>query len=680
MKQLGAEEAAVTGQPPAESPPGHDSGLRRWSPLRRFREMSLTARMFLLVLIAVLPALGIQAYNEYDLRASRSEDIRQRVVQITKQFGEEMGELREGARQLLVALGQLPAVKGHQGEACNELFASTKAKFTNYTLLAAADANGNIFCSSSRLSYASVAEQPFYKRAMANDGLAVGNYWVDPSTGQKMIHFAERFYDANGQVAGLVFAGLDLEWLSQHLKERGLSPSASILIADREGNIIARLPNPQALVGKNMRKGHAGIMDGNTAGWEEAKGVDGILRIFGYVPAQLPPYDLFLSAGQSKAEAFAEIDTATFRGVALILVGFLLAIYLAWTGGRIFIRRPIGRLLQAATAWAGGNYEARAHLNDTGSEIGRLGAAFNDMAAAVSARYAAQKQAEEDLRQLNATLEERVEQRTRELATANRQLAAARDEAESANAAKTAFLAAMSHELRTPLNAIVGFSELITQQAFGPVQHKYIEFSDSIHSAGERMSTVVGDVLTIAQLEAGQFALDCDEVDLCGTAKDTIDKFAHAEGGRAADIAFDADRDVLPIRADVRALDQMIAKLLSNAAKFSRPGTPIEVGVALERDGSARLSVKDRGIGMTETEAEAAVKPFRQIDDRLERKYQGSGLGLSIVNKLIECHGGRLKIVSAPGQGTEVSLFFPAPVKRRSPKSRSAAEPLALSA
>ena len=86
-----------------------------------------------------------------------------------------------------------------------------------------------------------------------------------------MIHFALKFDDGDGHTAGVVFAGLDLRWLSEHLKERGLSPSASILIADREGNIIARLPNPETLVGKNMRKGHAEIMDGNTTGWEEAR-------------------------------------------------------------------------------------------------------------------------------------------------------------------------------------------------------------------------------------------------------------------------------------------------------------------------------------------------------------------------------------------------------------------------
>jgi signal transduction histidine kinase len=670
----------MTGQQPPAEPRIGATVKKSWNPLHRIREMSLTARMFLLVFIAVLPALGIQAYNEYDLRAARADDIRQQVVQITKQFGEEMGELREGARQLLVALAQLPAVDLQLSDVCNTLFASTKANFRNYTLLGAADADGKVFCASERLSYTSVDERPFFKRAMATDELAVGNYWVDPQTDQKMIHFALRFHGVDGRVGGVVFAALDLDWLSEHLKERGLSPTASILIADREGNIIARLPHPEALVGKNMRKSHEAIMDGNTTGWEEAKGVDGILRIFGYVPAQLPPHDFFLSAGQGKAEAFASIEAATFRGISLILLGFLLAIYAAWHGGRIFMRRPIDRLLKAAIEWENGNYEVRAQLKDTGSEIGRLGAAFNDMAASVSARYAAQKRAEEELRQLNITLEERVEQRTRELAKANRELAAARDEAETANAAKTAFLATMSHELRTPLNAILGFSELIMQEAFGPVQPRYVEFSSNILSAGQRVSAVVGDVLTIAQLEAGRFQLTLEEFDLCEMTKDAIAKAQRTYPRRADDIAFECDVQSLPIRADVRALEQMIDNLVSNAAKFSDSGTPIRLSVALDKDGSGRLSVRDQGIGMTDEEAEAAVRPFRQIDDRLERKYQGTGLGLSIVSKLIECHGGRLKIVSAPGRGTEVSLCFPLAAETPRRAAPGMAQPVALSA
>jgi len=340
----------------------------------RLPHIGLTARLIILVLIAVCPAIVIHAYNEYELRKSREADIRQQVIQITKQFGEEIGELREGARQFLRALAQLTPVHLLDSDTCNALFATLGPQYSNYVLLAAADSNGRIFCSSVPVSYSSVADQPFFRRAMADDGLAVGNYWADPSTGRRMIHFALKFGDAGGHVAGVVFAGLDLAWLSEHLKERGLSPTASILIADREGNIVARLPNPEKLVGKNMRKSHEDIMDGKTTGWEEARGVDGIARIFGYVPPALPPRDFFLSAGQSKAEAFAAIDDATARGIGLIVFGLVAATIAAVVGSRRFLRVPINDLLHFATEWRHGNYAARVELKHANSEIGHLGA------------------------------------------------------------------------------------------------------------------------------------------------------------------------------------------------------------------------------------------------------------------------------------------------------------------
>jgi len=295
----------------------------------------------LIILMAVLPALALQAWNEYDLRIARQADIRQQVVQTTEDLASEIGEIRAGTGQLLLALAQLDSVKFRQPEACRALFSNLRFRYPSYSVLGAAGADGRIFCVNPHTSYSSVANLPFFTRAIAQDGLAVGNYWVGQGSGQKMIHFAQRFYDGDGQIAGVVFAGLDLAWLCDHLKERGSSPSASIMLADRDGTIIARLPHPERLVGKNMRKSHERIMDGDEAGWEEAIGADGVTRIFGYVPASLPPKDFFISTGLSKAEAFAAIDSTTWRGVGLILVGLLVAIYMAWAGSRKFIRRPI---------------------------------------------------------------------------------------------------------------------------------------------------------------------------------------------------------------------------------------------------------------------------------------------------------------------------------------------------
>jgi signal transduction histidine kinase len=621
------------------------AGERRFSIVRVAR-ISLTIRLFILVVIAVLPAIVIQAYNEYDLRKAREADIRQQVIQITRQFGEEIGELREGARQLLIALAQLGAVRLNKTDACDKLLASLKSRYENYALLAAADGKGRIFCSSAPLTYSSVANQSFFQRAMARDGLAVGNYWVDPATGQKMIHFAVRFDDVAGHPAGVVFAGLDLGWLANHLRDRGLSPTASILIADRRGNIIARLPHPEQLVGKNMRKSHEAIMDGDKPGWEEAKGVDGITRIYGYVPPALPPYDFFLSAGQSKAEAFAVIDDATRRGVALIVAGLLAAMLAAAIGGRKFLSEPIRGLLHAANEWRHGNEAARVGVRNSGSEIDHLGVTFNAMADALSARHAAQKRAEEELRQLNATLESRVEERTIELANANR--------------AKSLFLANMSHELRTPLNAIIGFGEMMESEVLGPIGlPAYREYSEHIHDSGKHLLCLVEEMLDLSKVEAGKLEIEKVPTSPAALLSESLVMLRPAAQSADVEIIVAAEPASWPtIDGDPLKLKQVLVNLIDNAIKFTPAGGRITVTGDAD-EAWLRLRVSDTGIGMRAQDIPLVVQPFYRVNSAYDAARQGAGLGLPFAKAVIELHGGTLGIESRPASGTTVTVTLP---------------------
>jgi len=605
----------------------------------RIVRIGLTGRLFLLVILAVVPALVIQAWNEYDQRIAREDDIRQHVIEITSQFGEEIGVLREGARQLLLALAQLDPVKFHQPDACSALFSQLKARFSNYSLLGAADTSGRIFCASRPTSFSSVSDQPFFTRAVAQSGLAVGNYWVDPADGQRIIHFAERFDGSDGRVAGVVFVGLDLAWLSDHLKERGLSPTASILIADREGNIIARLPNPEALVGKNMRKSHERIMDGDKAGWEEAVGVDGAMRIYGYVPAALPPKDFFLSVGQSKAEAFAAIDDATLRGVALILIGLLAAIYAAWVGGRKFIRRPIEGLLRVAAEWGNGNYDARARLEDRASEIGRLGSAFDDMADALAVRHSAQQRAEEELRQLNATLEARIQQRTIEL--------------ERAVQAKSQFLANMSHEIRTPLHGVLATLELIRQTELAVTQQRFVE---TARRSAEALLNVIDEVLDLSKIEAGRVELERSLFDLRTLVEEVTAAFSDLAYGKGLELACFVPANLpTALVGDPGRLRQILTNLMGNAIKFTeRGGVGVRAQMINQNVSSALFSfeVADTGIGIPAEKREQIFEAFAQADSSTTRRFGGTGLGLTIARHFCEMMGGTIHVVSEPGVGS----------------------------
>jgi signal transduction histidine kinase/DNA-binding response OmpR family regulator len=562
----------------------------------------------------------------------------------------------------------LNTVKTRQPGACGPLFSKLKERFANYGLLGAADTSGRIFCTSEPTSYSSVADQPFFERAMAQPGLAVGNYWVDPANGQRMIHFAERFEDDESRVAGVVFAGLDLAWLSNHLKERGLAPTASILIADREGNIIARLPHPELLVGKNMRKSHEAIMDGDQPGWEEAVGVDGTTRIFGYVPPALPPKDFFLSVGQTKAEAFAAIDGATRLGIGLILAGLLGAVYAAWAGGRSFIRRPIEGLLSVTAEWRQGNYAARAHLEDRSSEIGRLGAAFDDMADALAARHAAQQSAEEELRELNATLESRIERRTVEL--------------EGAVRAKSQFLANMSHEIRTPLNGVLGMLELVRQTQLEPPQQRFIE---TARRSGETLLGVINGVLDLSKIEAGKVEIEHSAFDLRIVVEEATELFSELAYGKGLELACFVPATLqTALIGDAGRLRQILTNLIGNAVKFTERG---EVGVracALERDASSVLiafEVVDTGIGIPAEKRRHIFEAFAQADSSTTRRYGGTGLGLSIAKHFCEMMGGSIEVVSQPGAGSKfrfTARFGVQPsavAKTRTPLRHRAAKP-----
>ena len=625
--------------------------------------IGLTGRLLILVIFAVVPALVIQAWNEYDLRLAREADIRQQVVQTTKQFGEEIGELREGARQLLVALAQLHIVKTQHADACSALFAKLKSRFANYGLLGAADTQGRIFCTSGPMQELSVAGQPFFTRAMAQPELAVGNFWFDPATRRRLIHFAERFEDDQGGIAGVVFAGLDLGWLSEHLKERGLSPTASILIADREGNIIARLPGPEHLVGKNMRTSHEAIMDGDRAGWEEAAGVDGTVRIYGYVPPALPPRDFFLSAGQSKAEAFSAIDSATRRGVALILASLLAAVYAAWIGGRNFIRRPIENLLSVTAEWRHGNYQARALLEDRSSEIGRLGIAFDEMADALAARHAAQQKAEEELRQLNGTLESRIEQRTIEL--------------EGAVRAKSQFLANVSHEIRTPLNGVLGMLELVRQTGLSSVQQRFV---DTARRSGETLLGVINGVLDLSKIEAGKIELECSAFDLRAVFEDVVELFSELSYSKGIGLACLVPADLpTALIGDPGRLRQILTNLIANAIKFTEEGeVGIRVRLADRNPTSALIAVEvaDTGIGIPAEKLDHIFEAFAQADSSTTRRFGGTGLGLSIAKHFCQMMGGSIGVTSEPGAGSKFCFTARFGLQIQAAESRTHTYPL----
>lgn len=255
------------------------------------------------------------------------------------------------------------------------------------------------------------------------------------------------------------------------------------------------------------------------------------------------------------------------------------------------------------------------------------------------------------------------------------ELRSAKEEAEVANRTKSEFLANMSHELRTPLNAVIGFSEVMTSQVFGPLgSDQYHDYAHSIHESGRHLLDLINDILDVSKIESGQLTLAEEILDL--TAIITASQRLVRERAAKAGIALHAElpSDLPRLRADQRRMKQVFLNLLTNAVKFTPPGGAVTVSARHTAEGLL-VRVIDTGIGMRPEDIPLALLPFRQIDSGLSRRHEGTGLGLPLTKALVELHGGSLQLKSAPGQGTEVRLWFPADrLAEESPAQPLAAE------
>lgn len=236
----------------------------------------------------------------------------------------------------------------------------------------------------------------------------------------------------------------------------------------------------------------------------------------------------------------------------------------------------------------------------------------------------------------------------------------ARRRAESANKAKSRFLATMSHELRTPLNAIMGFSEVMKQEVLGPMPNPtYRDYADSIHASGSHLLHLINEILDLSRIEAGKYDLHEEPLRLADIADDCHRLLTLRAQGKGLEIVEDYAPGLEQIWADPRAIRQICLNLISNALKFTPRGGHIFVCVHHTPDGGQRLSVRDTGPGIPKEEIPKVLQAFGQGSLAHQTAEGGTGLGLPIVKNLIELHGGRFELHSELRKGTEAIVYIP---------------------
>ncbi len=264
----------------------------------------------------------------------------------------------------------------------------------------------------------------------------------------------------------------------------------------------------------------------------------------------------------------------------------------------------------------------------------------------------------EAVEQLNAELELKVEQRTHELREANEQLQISNEELKRANRLKSEFLANMSHELRTPLNAIIGFSELLEEGSYGALSESQKDFVRDIHESGRHLLSLINGILDLSKIEAGRMTLNREEFSIPAMVRECVSVVRPLAIKK--DLVIDAELDSAPVVAwaDSGMLKQVLYNLLSNAVKFTPEGGSVRVR-AWEDGRDLMIAVVDSGIGIAPQDQERIFTEFYQVDGSYARKYQGTGLGLALVKRFVEMHGGVIGVASEPGKGSTFTLRIP---------------------
>lgn len=367
--------------------------------------LSLSHRLLLLTAVALLPALAILGFNEFTLRKAREAEVHAFALRSSELASLEIERILTGAAALMIAVANAPMVQAGAPE-CEQYMDRLGALLPQVSLINVTDLEGQSICSSSEApADIRPALSETLRGALAKQMFAVGEY-AELSAGPGLLMGTQQTAP-DGSVQGYVIASIGLDYLGRVLKERPFAQGSALTIADRNGMILAREPFPERFVGTQVPDTFMPRLQGAEAGTMQVLSQDGTERILGYQPAT-KPLGLYVSAGMSVADSFAPINEATIRGVLLALIGGGVALLLALSFGRRFIRQPVLRLLDTIRAWRAGDHSARTGMLPGRGEFHQVGEAIDAMLDELGERQTAQLEAEQHRDLLARELDHRV--------------------------------------------------------------------------------------------------------------------------------------------------------------------------------------------------------------------------------------------------------------------------------
>jgi signal transduction histidine kinase len=386
--------------------------------LKRLAHPSLRTRLLLLILLAVAPLLAVMLFNAAEQRAVGAAQAQADALRLARVSAKRHEQLIEGARQTLIVLSQLPAVRNHDMPACNVLFGDLLRQYPSYANLAALDLDGDVFCSAVSLTESvNAADRPWFQQMVRTRTFTIGDYQVGRITHKAVLTTAYPVTDEAGGLQGIVAISIDTAWLNQLVANPRLPTGSAFAVFDRGGTVLAHYPDPEAWVGQLMDQTplFRVIQNQHGEGTVIAPGLDGQMRLFGIALLRTPEdaEAVYLAVGVPTAQAFAPVTRVLLRNLLMLSLVTIFSLGTTWLmADRLLVRR-LGRLTQVAVRLGAGDLAERFGQSYGSSELGVLARTFDSIAATLE-EYDTRRRSAEAALMLDATERKQAEESLRQ--------------------------------------------------------------------------------------------------------------------------------------------------------------------------------------------------------------------------------------------------------------------------